>query len=114
MANFTVRVELHKASYPNEYEPLHKAMKEAGFSRQVSKDGKTWYKLPTAEYSKIGNYTSTQILDSAKAATSSIWKNYSVLVTKSEEIREWYNLEESKYLKLYETQWENLKWELVT
>ena len=45
MANFTVRIELHDAQW-NDYEQLHAAMAQKGFSRQItSDDGKN---LPDA------------------------------------------------------------------
>ena len=43
MANFTVRVELHKAEW-TDYERLHAAMQQKGFSRQItSDDGKAYH-----------------------------------------------------------------------
>lgn len=49
MAKFSVRVELHAASYVD-YEKLHASMERRGFSRMIKADGGKTYHLPTAEY----------------------------------------------------------------
>ena len=67
MANFTVRVELHNAQW-SDYDQLHAAMEQKGFSRQIiSDDGKT-YQMPWAEYNGSANLSSAQVRDIAKAA----------------------------------------------
>jgi hypothetical protein len=92
MAKFTVRVELHAASY-SDYETLHAAMERRGFSRYItSDDGKT-YHLPTAEYDKNGISTPHQVLDSAQAAARETGKRFAVLVTESIS-RTWIGLSE--------------------
>ena len=91
MAQFTVRVELHKAN-SDDYENLHEYMEHEGFVRYVvnSNDG-VKYQLPTAEY----NFTSTgdkaAVLKKAKQAASRTGKKYMVLVTQSDG-RTWFNL----------------------
>jgi hypothetical protein len=90
MAKFTVRVELHAASY-SDYELLHAAMERRGFSRQIKSDeGKTYF-LPTAEYDKRGDFSPEQTLDSAKAAAAETGKRFAVLVTESAG-RKWHGL----------------------
>ena len=69
MAQFTVRVELHRANQ-DDYDALHSAMEEEGFSRQIKSDDGTRYHLPTAEYNRTSNKTRPEILDSAAAAAS--------------------------------------------
>jgi hypothetical protein len=92
MARFTIRVELHAASY-SDYETLHAAMERRGFSRHItSDDGKT-YQLPTAEYDKRGEFTLQQVLDSAKAAATETGKTYAILVTLAES-RTWVGLQD--------------------
>lgn len=91
MARFTVRAELHSASYAD-YETLHGAMARRGFSRHIAADDGTIYQLPTAEYDRIGNLTPQQVLDSAKAAAVETGKTFAVLVTQAES-RTWVGLQ---------------------
>jgi hypothetical protein len=82
MANFTVRVELHHAEW-TDYEQLHTAMEQRGFSRQItSDDGKT-YQMPWAEYNGAGNLSCVQVRDIAKAAADSTGKHSSVFATEA-------------------------------
>lgn len=91
MPRFTVRVELHAADW-DDYETLHAAMEDAGFSRQIeSTDGKT-YALPTAEYIGSGELTKEEVLSAARSAATKTRKTYSVLVTESVG-RKWYGLQ---------------------
>ena len=82
MSGFTVRVELHQASY-EDYEKLHTAMEKSGFSRFITSDDGKVYHLPTAEYDRQGNLTVAQILDQAKSAADSTGKANAVLVTEA-------------------------------
>jgi hypothetical protein len=82
VANFTVRVELHNAQW-SDYEQLHAAMEQKGFSRQImSDDGKT-YQMPWAEYNGSGSLTSPQVRDIAKAAAETTGKQNSIFVTEA-------------------------------
>ena len=82
MANFTVRVELHNAQWAD-YDQLHAAMEQRGFSRQItSDDGKT-YQMPWAEYNGSANLTSGQVRDIAKAAADTTGKQNAVFVTEA-------------------------------
>jgi len=82
MAQFTVRVELHKATW-SDYDILHAAMESKGFSRDItSSDGAT-YRLPWAEYTGFGSFTSAQIRDIAREAANTTGKQNAVLVTES-------------------------------
>jgi hypothetical protein len=47
MAQFTVRVELHQAEW-TDYEQLHAAMEQKGFSRQIASDEGKVYHMPWA------------------------------------------------------------------
>lgn len=91
MANFTVRVELHQAAYAD-YEALHAAMDEQGFSRLITADNGQTYHLPWAEYTGSGNLSSAQVRDIARAAANSTRRSNAVFVTESVS-RAWIGLE---------------------
>jgi hypothetical protein len=85
MPSFMTRVELHNATAAD-YEKLHEAMQAAGFLRVVRDvDGK-WYHLPTAEYDRTGDYTTSQVLAHAKRAANSTGKSSGVTVGKYVEL----------------------------
>ena len=80
MASYLVRIELHTATWPDDYNTLHKAMHEAGFDhRLLGSDGK-YYRLPTAEYSIDGNYTIENVRQSANQAAATTRRTAAVLV----------------------------------
>ena len=82
MAQFTVRVELHQAQW-DDYENLHSAMEQRGFSRLITADDGITYQLPLAEYNTTGNLTSSQVRDAARAAANTTGKQNAVLVTQA-------------------------------
>jgi hypothetical protein len=92
MAQFTVRVELHHASQ-DDYDALHSAMEEEGFSRQIKSSDGTRYHLPTAEYNCTSNANRNEILSSATAAARTTGKKFAILVTESGG-RAWQGLKE--------------------
>lgn len=97
MAYFTTRVELHHAATSKEYDELHEAMKEKGFSRTIKKaDNDSVYHLPTAEYTRSCELTKNQVLEDAKQAASKVVNKFSVLVTQSSGSRVWFGLSEVK------------------
>jgi hypothetical protein len=83
MADFTVRVELHQGTW-TDYETLHAAMEQKGFSRVITaSDGRT-YQLPLAEYNgSSGTLNCAQIRDIARAAAATTGKGNGVLVSES-------------------------------
>ncbi len=81
MALFIVRIELHGASY-GDYENLHKAMQNVGFSRQISNGGRN-YQLPTAEYCVNESRNVSFVLSVAQKAANSTGKTSWILVTQS-------------------------------
>jgi len=82
MAQFTIRIELHEATWPD-YDRLHAAMERQGFSRQITgNDGRT-YQLPWAEYDGTATLTSMQVLGAAQTAANSTGKKNSILVTEA-------------------------------
>lgn len=82
MANFTVRVELHNAQW-SDYDQLHSAMEQKGFSRQITSDDGKIYQMPWAEYNGTANLTSSQVRDIAKAAADTTGKQNAVFVTEA-------------------------------
>ncbi|WP_416268828.1 hypothetical protein SD235_04885 [Burkholderia cepacia] len=98
MATFTTRVVLHDvADNSADYEKLHDAMGEQGFSRMIESDDERLYKLPPAEYNIEGSLTRKDVLSKAKVAARRTGREFSVLVTESLG-RRWYNLEEIEVL----------------
>lgn len=97
MAHFTVRVELHETTPGQklDYEILHTEMKNEGFTRTIYSEN-VFYKLPPAEYSKIGEFTTKQVLDSAKTAATKTKYKFSILVNNIYG-REGFNLEVVKH-----------------
>jgi hypothetical protein len=87
---YTVRVELHRATN-DDYEQLHAAMKNVGFSRFITSSDNVKYHLPTAEYNYEGDASRDQVLEKAKRAASTTGLSYAVLVTESNG-RTWHNL----------------------
>jgi hypothetical protein len=89
MASFTVRVELHDAD-ESDYETLHEAMEDQGFSRTIVVNGVRRH-LPTAEYVIDGSHTRVAVMEKAMKAAKKTLEEYSVLVTESKG-RRVYNL----------------------
>jgi hypothetical protein len=90
MAQFTIRIELHDAQWPD-YDTLHSAMERQGFSRLIAGDDGRTYQLPWAEYDGTANLTSVQVLGAAQTAANSTGKKNSVLVTEAKN-RAWSGL----------------------
>jgi hypothetical protein len=82
MANFTVRVELHQAEWAD-YDQLHAAMEQKGFSRRITSDDGRTYQMPWAEYNGTGTLNSAQVRDIAKTAADSTGKQSAVFVTEA-------------------------------
>jgi endoribonuclease GhoS-like protein len=82
MTQFTVRVELHEAQW-TDYNVLHAAMKRHGFSRLIKGDDGHTYQLPWAEYDRVANLSSMQVLAVAQSAANATGKKNSVLVTEA-------------------------------
>jgi hypothetical protein len=80
MARFTVRVELHNADV-NDYQRLHAAMAQKGFSRMVTAGDGSSYHMPWPEYDATANMTSMEVLDIARIASNGTGKQNAVLVT---------------------------------
>lgn len=92
MARFTVRVELHDATW-QQYVELHEHMSAEGFTNQIASDDGARYELPPAEYNFEGNATKEQVLAKARTAAAKVVRAYAVLVTESLG-RTWYGLKQ--------------------
>jgi len=79
MADFNCRVELHDARSWSDYERLHRAMEAKGFQRTV-RAGNSNYHLPPAEYLYFNGVNANQVMELAKAATSSTGHDFGVMV----------------------------------
>jgi hypothetical protein len=90
MANFTIRVELHQATF-SDYEILHAAMEKQGFSRLITADDGKTYHMPWAEYNGSGNLSSSQVRDIARTAANTTGKENAVFVTEAQS-RAWIGL----------------------
>ena len=90
MASFTVRVELHNANY-TDYETLHAAMEEQGFSRFITSDNGQTYRMPWAEYTGSGNLSCERVRDIARTAANTTGKGNAVFVTEAQS-RAWVGL----------------------
>jgi hypothetical protein len=93
MTSFTVRVELHDATW-TDYNLLHTEMENQGFGRTITAGDGTTYELPEAEYDYSGDVNKADVLARAKEAADTTGKKYAVLVTKSNG-RTWVGLSKS-------------------
>lgn len=89
MARFTIRIELHDASW-EQYTELYERMSLQGFSDTITTENGV-VKMPPAEYNFEGDVTKEEVLEKSKIAASSVVKKYAVLVTESKG-RTWYGL----------------------
>lgn len=75
MTNYVTRVELRGNPTADDYQALHDAMEAKGFTRTITSDEGTAYKMPHAMYYAVSNLTTSQICDHAHEAATSVWKN---------------------------------------
>jgi hypothetical protein len=80
MAAYLIRIELHNATWPDDYNTLHAAMHEAGFDHRLLADDGKYYRLPTAEYSINGNYTILAVRTAANEAAVSTGRSAEILI----------------------------------
>lgn len=93
MARFTVRIELHSATW-EEYEAMYTHLESAGFSDIVKNSKGVEYKMPPAEYNFDGDLTTDEVLALANACAAKVVASYAVLVTKTLQ-RRWSGLEKA-------------------
>ena len=89
MPSYTTRVELHSASY-QDYERLHAAMEQAGFSRTIRSDQGVRYQLPTAEYDCTADGIDG-VLNAAQQAATTTGCGHAILVSEAPR-RSWIGL----------------------
>jgi hypothetical protein len=82
MSRFTIRVELHNATWQN-YVDLAKHMAAQGMVDIIKADNGTRYKMPPAEYNYEGQATLKQVMDAVKSCAARVVNSYAVLVTES-------------------------------
>ncbi|MES2223753.1 MAG: type V toxin-antitoxin system endoribonuclease antitoxin GhoS [Patescibacteria group bacterium] len=80
MNSYFIRVELHNAIYPNDYNILHTAMQRAGFVKTITAGNGARYSLPTAEYTLNTTATCQQVHILAKTSSNSTGKTSNILV----------------------------------
>lgn len=91
MARFTVRVELHSATW-DDYLALYEQLAAYGITDIITSDGGVAYRMPPAEYSYEGSATPEQVLETTKACAAKVVRSYAVLVTEAV-ARSWHGLE---------------------
>jgi len=90
MSRYTIRVELHDATWQN-YVDLAKRLAEYGIVEVIKSGDGARYKLPPAEYNYAGDATRDQILETARRCAGSVVNSYGVLVTEAV-ARTWHGL----------------------
>ncbi len=95
MSAYTIRVELHSSQYTPDFQVLHSAMENEGFSRMIKADTGKIYHLPRGEYSIFTQKDCSQVLESAKRAVKATGHTAEILVTEALR-RSWDGLSEKK------------------
>ena len=96
MSYFIVRVELYGTPSEDVYNRLHNAMEQKGFSRTFT-EGNQKLQFPHAVYCLFqSNLPTTQVVELAKQAAATAWKDFAVLVASTEVRWEYYNLKPAK------------------
>ena len=81
MANYLATVELHLA-LPEDYEQLHRRMKERGYLRQITGEDGVAYQLPAGAYLVTGSSAKLHVaLSAAVEAANETGKKSAVMVT---------------------------------
>ncbi|NCD71857.1 hypothetical protein [Mucilaginibacter agri] len=97
MALYTTRIEILGSNDHGAYQTLNDAMEANGFFCTIQLTSTSpVYKLPTGEYNWIGEMNASFVLEAAVKAAAQITNQVRILITKVDNIREWYNLEEVK------------------
>lgn len=81
MSKFMVRVVLHDAETPEQYDRLDVAMNKKGFSRELV-GKKAAYQLPCGEYWYSGNTTSSEVRTVAAAAAERLGQGFGIMAVK--------------------------------
>ena len=85
MPSFIVRVVLHKARDPEDYQDLHENMERKRYFRTIIGGDGQRYRLPPATYRASGDgWTVTTIRDEVSTIAKASGFRFAVLVTESE------------------------------
>jgi len=95
MSQYTVRIELHSSQYNPDFETLHRAMAQKGFSKLITSDSGVTYHLPRGEYNIDTTSDRSKVLNAAKEAVKATGQGAEILVTESSG-RTWSGLSEKK------------------
>lgn len=79
MAMFTIRVELHDATW-QDYNDLAKRLAQHGIIDVITADNGKRYKLPPAEYNFVGNATVQQVHDAVVAVAGALGRRFGVVI----------------------------------
>ena len=91
MSLFTIRVELHDASW-SDYNALAKQLAQQGVVDVIRGDDGRTYKLPPAEYNYEGNATAEQVRDAVRRVANVTGRQNAVFVSDAI-CRSWAGLE---------------------
>jgi uncharacterized protein (DUF1330 family) len=81
MGDFLTRVNLHDATWPDDYSSrLHSAMAREGFSKTITDEKGVVYELPVAEYYKRTSENIEEVLERVKKAVTTTGKKFGVIV----------------------------------
>ena len=83
MSSYTVRIELHSSLYNPDFETLHRAMEQEGFSKLITSDDGITYHLPRGEYDIYTSKDRSEVLAAAKRAVQKTRDSAEILVTES-------------------------------
>ena len=81
MSNYLATIELHSAQ-PEDYERLHRSMKQRGYLRQITGEDGVAYQLPSGAYLVTGSSAKLHVaLSAAVEAANETGKQSAVMVT---------------------------------
>lgn len=86
MGKFITRVELHGASWPSDYEDLHRYMAEENFGRVIQGDDGEWYHLPMATYFSHGTRSPHEMFALARRAAARTFHDAEICVIEANTI----------------------------
>lgn len=85
MAQFTIRVELHKATW-SDYTTLASLLAAKHITDVLPLSDGTQWKMPPGEYQCHGELTPVQVHDIVAGIVKTLGRGYAILVTKSDGI----------------------------
>lgn len=91
MSMFTIRIELHNASWQN-YVDMANDLATKSITDVIVSDNGTAYKMPPAEYNYVGNASIDDVYSTAQWAANRTGKANAILVSEATR-RKWNGLE---------------------